>query len=87
MQTLCQVTKAYHNENLVYYLGRFAAKKLNFTWFVTVILGLDASTFQWVKGACSVIPFKGACGVIGYKGLYTPLIIPSFIKVVNPRLK
>ena len=75
MKTLCQVIKAYHSENLVYYLERFAANKVNFTWFVTLILGLDASTFQWVKGACSVIPFKGACalkrgaplsGVIGY---------------------
>ena len=71
IQTLFQVTKAYQSENL----GRFAANKVNFTWFVTLILGLDASTFQWVKGACSVIPFKGACalewgapltGVIGY---------------------
>ena len=48
--------KAYHSDNLVYHLGIFAANKVNFTWFVTVILGLDASTFRWVKGACSVIP-------------------------------
>ena len=63
MQTLCQVTKAYHSENLVYYLGTFIAKKVNFTWFLTLILGLDALTFRQVKGACSVIPFKGACTV------------------------
>ena len=42
-------------------LGRFAAKKVNFTWFVTLILGLDALTFRWVKGACRVILLKGAC--------------------------
>ena len=57
---------------------KFAANKVNFTWFVTLILGLDASTFRWVKGACSVILFKGACaltrgaplsGVIAY---YSP---------------
>ena len=53
--------QAYLSENLVYYLGRFAANKVNFTWFVTLILGMDASNFRWVKGACSVIPFKGAC--------------------------
>ena len=57
------MTKAYHSENLVYYLGRFAANKVDFTWFVTLILELDASTFRWVKGACSVIPFKGACAI------------------------
>ena len=60
MQTFCQVTKAYHSENLVYYLGIFAANKVNFTWFMTLILGLDAWTFRLVKGAYSVIPFKGA---------------------------
>ena len=57
------MTKAYHSDNLVYYLEIFAANKVNFTWFVTLILGLDASTFRWVKGACSVIPFKGACAL------------------------
>ena len=75
IQTLCQVNKAYHSENLVYYSGIFAANKVYFTWFVTLILTLDASTFRCVKGACSVIPFKGACtlkwgahlnGVVGY---------------------
>ena len=30
----------------------------NFALFLTLILGMDASTLQWVKGACSVIPFK-----------------------------
>ena len=53
MQTLCQVTKAYHSENLLYYLGTFTANKVNFTWFFTLILGLDASPFRRVKGACS----------------------------------
>ena len=42
-----------HSENLVYYLGRFAANKVNFTWFVTLILGVDASTFRLDKGACA----------------------------------
>ena len=60
MQTLCQVIKAYHSENLVYYLGTFTANKVNFTWFLTLILGLDTSPFLWVKGACSVIPFRSA---------------------------
>ena len=63
MKTLRQVTKAYHSENLVYHLERFAANKVNFTWFVTLILGLDTSTFRWVKGECSVIPFMGACAL------------------------
>ena len=27
------MTKAYHSENLVYYLGRFAANKVNFGHF------------------------------------------------------
>ena len=58
-QTLCQVTKAYHSENLVYYLGRFAANKVDFTWFVTLILGLDASAFRWVKGSCGDAPLNG----------------------------
>ena len=77
MQTSRQGTKAYHSENLVYDLGlgTFAADRVNFIWFLTLILGLDASTFRRVKGACSVIPFTGACvlkqgaslsGVIGY---------------------
>ena len=57
MQRLFQVTKAYHSENLVYHLGRFAEKKVNFT------LGLDASAFRRVKGACSVIMFKGTCAL------------------------
>ena len=61
IQTLYQVTKAYHSKNLVYHLGTFAANKVNFTWFVTLILGLDASTFRLVNGACSVIPFECAC--------------------------
>ena len=69
------MTKAYQSENLVYCLGIFAANKVNSTWFVTLIPGLDASTFRLVKGACGMIPFKGACalkqgaplnGVIGY---------------------
>ena len=47
---------------------KFAANKVNFTWFVTLILGLDASTFRWVKGACSVIPFKGASGCAFKRG-------------------
>ena len=58
MQSLCHVTKAYHSENWVYYLGKFSANKVNFTWFLTLILGLDASTFRQVKGACSGIPFR-----------------------------
>ena len=75
MQTLCPVNKAYHCKNLLYHLGTFTANKVDFTWFFTPILGLNASTFRRVKGACSVIPFKGACalkrgaplsGVIGY---------------------
>ena len=50
------MTKAYHSDNLVYCcVGIFDANKVIFTWFVTLILGLDASTFWWVKGACSVI--------------------------------
>ena len=57
-KTLYQVTKAYHSQNL-YYLGRFAVNKVNFTLFVT----LDASTFQWVKGTYSVIPFKCGCAI------------------------
>ena len=67
MQTLCQVTKAYHSENLLYYLGQSTANKVNFTWLFTLILGLDASTFRRVKGACSVILKRGASltGVIG----------------------
>ena len=75
MQTSRQGTKAYHSENLVYHLGKFTADKVDFTWFLNLILGLDASTFRQVKSACSVIPFKGACalkrgapltGVIGH---------------------
>ena len=65
MQTLCQVTKTYHSENLLYYFGTFTANKVNFTWFFNLILGLDASTFRRVKGACSVIPFKGTCALDG----------------------
>ena len=42
IQTLYQVTKACGSKNLVYHLGRFAANKVNFTWFVTLILGLDS---------------------------------------------
>ena len=60
MQRLCQVNKAYRSENLLYYLGTFTANKVNFTWFFTLILGLDTSTFRRVKGACSVILFEGA---------------------------
>ena len=45
MQTLCQVTKAYQSENLVYVIGTFIANEVNFTWFLTLILGLNASTF------------------------------------------
>ena len=61
MQTLCQVTKAYHSENLVYYQGKYTVNKVNLTCFLTHILGLDASSFRLLKGACSGIPFKGAC--------------------------
>ena len=69
------MTKAYHSENLLYHLGTYTANKVNSTWFYTLILGLDVSTFQLVKGACSVIPFQGesalkrgapSSGVIGY---------------------
>ena len=51
----------------------YEQSKFYLVW--TLILGLDASTFRCVKGACSVIPFKGACtlkwgahlnGVVGY---------------------
>ena len=67
MQTLCQETIAYHSENVVHYSRKFTANKLNFTWFLTLILGLDASTFRRIKGACSVSPFKGAYAVgVGY---------------------
>ena len=59
MQELCQVTKAYHSENLLYHLGTFTVN----TCFFILILGLDASTFGRVKGACSVILFKGACAL------------------------
>ena len=38
------MTKTYHSANLVYCLGIFDANKVIFTWFVTLILGLDAST-------------------------------------------
>ena len=57
------MTKAYHSDNLVYYLGIFAANKANFTWFVTLTLGLDALTFRMARGAYSVIPFKCACAL------------------------
>ena len=63
MQTLCQVTKAYHSKNLVYYLKTFTARKVNFTWFFTFILELDASTFRRVKGRYGVIPFKDTCAL------------------------
>ena len=52
---------AHHSENVVYDLGTYTANIVNFTWFLKLILGLDASTFRRVKGACSVISFKGTC--------------------------
>ena len=45
----------------MYNLGTFTANKVNFIWFFTLILGLDALIFRPVKGASSVIPFKGTC--------------------------
>ena len=39
MQTLCQEAKAYNSENLVYYLGKFTANKVDFAWFLALILG------------------------------------------------
>ena len=63
MQTSRQETKAYRSENLVYDLGIFTAKKVNFVWLFTLNLRLHALTFHWVKGACNVIPFKGVCAL------------------------
>ena len=54
MQTSGQGTKAYHSENLVYEIGTFTANKVHFTWFLTLVLRVYASTFQRVKGACSI---------------------------------
>ena len=68
MQTSRQGTNAFRSENLVYDLGTFTAKKVNSIWILTLILELNASTFQQVKGACSVIPYKGAYGVRPYQG-------------------
>ena len=49
MQTSRQVTKAYHNENLMYFLETLTVIKVNFTWFLTLILELDASTFDGLR--------------------------------------
>ena len=57
MQTSRQVNKAYHSENSMYDLGTLTVNKVDFILFLTLILGLDTSTFRRVKGACSVIPW------------------------------
>ena len=67
MQALCQLTKAYHSENLLYHLGTFTVNKVDFTCFFTLILSLDASTFGRVKGAYNVILFKGAAPLNGVR--------------------
>ena len=57
------MTKAYHSENLLYHLGTFTANKVNFIWALTLVLGLDATTFRLVRDACNVIPLKIACAL------------------------
>ena len=63
MQIPRQGNKTDHSKNLVHYWRIFTINKVNYAWFLTFFLSLDASTFRRVKGACSVILFKGACAL------------------------
>ena len=49
MQTSRQGTKVYHSENLLYDFETSTTNKVNFIWFLTLILGLDALTFWQAK--------------------------------------
>ena len=65
MQTTRKGTKAYHIKTSVYDSGTFTSNKVNFIWFLTFFLGLNAMTFQPVKSACSFVKgnvlYHGSC--------------------------
>ena len=42
----------------MYDLGIFSEKKVDVACFLTLILGLDTSTFSQVEGTSSVIPYS-----------------------------